>query len=217
MSPAMASGPEFPTDGALVARVLAGDGDAYARLVRRHQAALYRHALGMVGDADATSDLVQDTFVKGYSNLARCQDPERFGYWIFRILRNRCLDYLKNRRRSDVSLEEGAAHIPAASDPEADLERAEFGRSLGAALETLPDGQREAFLMKHVHELSYEEIAKILGASESALKMRVKRAREALQSMLGDPEERSDVTQCANQPSYGRSGAMRTLVEPGGE
>jgi RNA polymerase sigma-70 factor (ECF subfamily) len=181
-----------PTDAAVVERVLTGDREAYATLVRRYQEVLYRHALGMVGEPDAAADLVQDSLVKGYTSLAQCNDPARFGAWIFRILRNRCLDYLKNRRRQTVPLEEDAAPAPSRDDPEQDLHRSELRRTVTGALETLPEAQREAFLLKHVDGRSYEEMSEMLGASVSALKMRVMRAREALQALLSPSQERAD-------------------------
>jgi RNA polymerase sigma-70 factor (ECF subfamily) len=177
-------------DGELVARVLAGDQERYAVLVQRHQAMLYRHALGMVASPDAAADLVQDSFVKGYTSLRSCNDPSRFGAWIYRILRNRCLDYLKDHRRRTVPLEEGAVMLTSRDDPEVDLARDETRRAVTAALATLPEAQREAFLLKHVDGLSYEEMAERLDASVSALKMRVMRAREALQALLAGAEER---------------------------
>lgn len=181
-----------PSDAVVVERVLAGDREAYATLVRRYQEVLYRHALGMVGEPDAAADLVQDSLVKGYTSMAQCNDPARFGAWIFRILRNRCLDYLKNRRRQTVPLEEDTAPAPSREDPEQDLHRAELRRTVTGALETLPEAQREAFLLKHVDGHSYEEMAEMLGASVSALKMRVMRAREALQALLSPSQEPAD-------------------------
>lgn len=175
------------SDGELVARVLAGARDEYGELVRRHQAALYRFAVGMVGSADAASDLVQDSLVRGFTRLQSCNEPDRFGSWAFRILRNACLDYLKNRRRRDVPLDDDAP-FTSADDPGAYVERMDLQKVIGSALATLPAPQREAFLMKHVDDLSYDEIAAITGSSVSALKMRVMRAREALHSMLVDRE-----------------------------
>lgn len=181
---------EAPADADLVARVLAGDRDGYASLVERHQAQLYRHALGMTRDSDVAADLVQDSFIRGYTALGGCQDPSRFGSWIFRILRNRCLDHLKNRRRSNVSLEDVTVPLTGdLEDPEVELGRSEIRREVRDALEGLPEAQREAFLLKHVDGFSYEEMAEMLGASVSALKMRVMRAREALQVALGALEE----------------------------
>ena len=175
--------PEMP-DAELVARVLAGDREQYAELVRRHQEPLYRHALGMLGSPDVAADLTQECLIRAYTRLASCHDPARFGAWTFRILRNGCLDYLKDRRRETVPLEDESVLGAAEGDPEMSLEQTELRQTVFRALETLPQPQREAFLLKHVEDLSYEEMTERLGASISALKMRVKRAREALQVAL---------------------------------
>lgn len=171
-------------DEELVAQVLAGDRNAYAALVGKYQALLYRQAVGMLGDPDAAADLVQDAFIKAYTSLARCQDPGRFGAWVYRILTNRCKDYLKDRRRQTVPLQPDTATIPEHENPDTVLAQHEFQQHVATALATLPDNQREAFLLKHVEGLSYEEMADVLDASVSALKMRVMRAREALQLLL---------------------------------
>ncbi len=174
-----------PTDGDVVARVKAGDRDAYRILVRRYQDVLYRHALRMTSQADTASDLVQAALVKAYTHIHRCREPERFGAWVFRILANRCKDHLKSSRRKDVSLDTDP--IPPArsdEDPSLDTERLELRRLLQTALGKLPDIQREAFLLKHVEGRSYEEISELLNVSVPALKMRVLRAREALKAEL---------------------------------
>lgn len=175
-------------DAALVARVLAGEREEYGELVRRHQEGLYRYALGMVGSPDAAADLVQDSFIRAFSRLATCEDPERYAAWVFRILRNLSLDYLKDRRRQVVPLDPEMPYAADGEDPQLALEREELRRSVARALAELPQAQREAFLMKHVEDLSYEEMADRTDASVSALKMRVMRAREALHAMLGEPE-----------------------------
>lgn len=171
------------TDEELVAKVLAGEREFFAHLVLRHQEALFRHALGMLGSEDVAADLTQECFIRAYTRLPSCQDPARFGAWAFRILRNRCLDYLKDRRRRTVPIDESTAGTTG-DDPQLGLEREELRKRVYRALEDLPEAQREAFLLKHVEELSYEEMTERLGASVSALKMRVKRAREALQVRL---------------------------------
>ncbi|HEX2090869.1 MAG TPA: sigma-70 family RNA polymerase sigma factor [Longimicrobiaceae bacterium] len=172
------------TDAQLVALVLAGDTDRYALLVSRYQAALFRYAVGMVRDSDLAADLVQDSFVKAYTSLASCQDPSRFGAWVFRILVNRCKDHLKSRRRHTVPLEEDTATTPDSDNPALSADRASMRETVERALASLPEAQREAFLLKHVEGRSYEEMAEMLDASVSALKMRVLRAREALQFLL---------------------------------
>jgi RNA polymerase sigma-70 factor (ECF subfamily) len=170
----------------LVARVLAGEAEHYAALVDRYQDGLYRHALGMVLDSDVAADLVQDAFVRAYENLRRCRDGSKFGTWIFQILRNRTLDYLKERRRQDLPLD-NHNQIPATyGSPEAALEQLALRDLLEHALAQLPEMQREAFLLKHLQGLTYEEMAELVGASVSALRMRVLRAREQLQELLGE-------------------------------
>jgi RNA polymerase sigma-70 factor, ECF subfamily len=165
-------------DGALVARVLGGDREAFSELARRHQEALFRYARGMGVDRDTAADLVQDALVKAYTRLAQCRDREHFRAWLFRVFRNTLVDHTRDVRRKVVPLEavrERAA--PAAGE-------AELRAALDDALATLPAGLREAFLLKHQQEYSYEEMAEIMDASVSALKMRVHRAREALREAL---------------------------------
>lgn len=172
-----------PSDGDVVARVLAGDRESFRILVRRHQDMLFGHALRMTGQGDVAADLVQASLIKAYTSLDRCDNPDRFGAWAFRIVANRCKDYLKNVRRRDVGLD-AAPPTPGDEDPERDLERDELRRRLDAALAALPPEQAQAFVMKHEEGRSYEEMAELLEASVGALKMRVHRAREALMELL---------------------------------
>ena len=170
-------------DAELIERILAGERELYAELVVRYQDTLFRHAMVMVGDRDAAADLVQDSLVKAFTRLHTCE-PDRFGAWVFRIVRNRCKDWLKNRRQHTTTLEADDHAAPESDDPVRTLERTELGRVVEAALMRLPAAQREAFLLKHVDGLSYEEMAERLETGVSALKMRVMRAREALQEIL---------------------------------
>jgi RNA polymerase sigma-70 factor (ECF subfamily) len=172
-------------DAQLIARVLSGETEAYGVLVGRYQEVLYRYAVGMVHDADTAADLVQDSLVKAYTRLSSCQDPARFGAWLYRILVNRCKDHLKSRRRRPVvALEEDVVFAPESAGAGVGAERSELRRVIDRALEGLPESQREAFLLKHLEGRSYEEMAEMLDSSVSALKMRVMRARESLQRAL---------------------------------
>ena len=173
-----------PTDGEVVARVRGGERDAYRVLVRRYQDMLFRHAVRMTSDHDVAVDLVQASFVKAYSNISRCRDPERFGAWVFRILANACKDHLKSKRRKDVSIEDQTHLADASVNPAADLERTQLRQMLSQAVAGLPPSLREAFILKHVEGRSYEEMAEMLEVSVPALKMRVHRAREALKEQL---------------------------------
>ncbi len=181
----MESNPEEggPSDGEVVARVLDGDRDAYRILVRRHEDTYFAHAMRMTGRGDVAADLVQASLIKAYTSLDRCRNPDKFGAWAFRIVANRSKDYLKNVRRKDVGLDT-AAPVAGSEDPGDELERSELRSRLDRALASLPADQREAFVMKHEEGWSYEEMAERLDASVGALKMRVHRAREALQELL---------------------------------
>ena len=171
------------SDGEVVARVLDGDREAFRILVRRHQDMLFGHAMRMTGQSDIAADLVQESMVKAYTSLDRCRNPDRFGAWAFRIVANRCKDYLKNVRRSNVALDD-TGPMAGDMDPEDDLERGELRGRLDRALSRLPADQREAFVMKHEEGRSYSEMSELVGMSVGALKMRVHRARETLQEML---------------------------------
>jgi RNA polymerase sigma-70 factor (ECF subfamily) len=171
-------------DAAVIARVLDGQTDQFGQLVGRYQVALYRYAVSMVGDHDVAADMVQDAFIRAYTNLRACRDRANFRIWLFRTLRNRCFDYLKDPRRRNVPLDDADPVVDLAEGPADRVERARLRADLRRALDSLPEAQREAFLMHYVEGLPYETMADTLEASVSALKMRVMRAREALVAAL---------------------------------
>jgi RNA polymerase sigma-70 factor, ECF subfamily len=177
------------SDGELITQVLAGDHDCFQLLVHRYQDSMYRVAWSLVPDPDAAADIVQDAFVRAYVNLARCRDRDRFRVWLLTTVRNRALDHLKEKRRGDLSLSEQAvmqrAEIAACTP--AEQESYELRTALETALSRLSQPLREAFVLRHVEQLSVEDTAGVLGTSTSAVKMRVMRAREQLQNWL-EPE-----------------------------
>ena len=157
--------------------------EAFGLLIRRHEPGLIRFATRMLGSRDAAADAVAEGFVRAYRHLASCRDPARFRMWVYRIVSNRCKSHLARRPTGDMSLEEA----PAVADPgdaEAALERAERLALVERALAMLSPEQREAFVLKHVEGMSYEEMAAATGARIPTLKMRVHRAREALLKAL---------------------------------
>jgi RNA polymerase sigma-70 factor (ECF subfamily) len=168
-------------DQAVIDRVLAGDRNAFGILIERYSDPLYRHAYGMTGSADVAEDILQVSFIKAFHHLAEVRG--RFDAWLFRIVANGCKDWLKNIRRTHLSYEEDD-QPSSLETPEEELDRGELRRDLDVALNHLPESLREAFVMKHVEGRSYEEMAVLLDATVGALKMRVHRAREALQKLL---------------------------------
>ena len=169
------------TDQLIIQRVLAGQRDAFQTLITRYSDPLYRHALCMTGSPDVAEDILQLSFIKAYQHLAEVRG--RFDAWVFRIVANGCKDWLKNIRRSHLSYDEDDQPSSYAT-PDEELDRSELRTDLDKALATLPSSLREAFIMKHVEGRSYEEMADLLGTTVGALKMRVHRAREALQALL---------------------------------
>ncbi len=175
------------SDGLLVRRVLAGESEAYAGLVERYRDRLGRYATRMLGNPADAEEALQDSFVRGYRSLARCTDPERFGAWMFGILVNRCRTYgARQARRHRVMVSNDYALASASVEHPED--RHAWRETIERALERLPQDQREAFLLKHVEELSYDEMQAVTGASISALKMRVLRAREELRRLLAETQ-----------------------------
>ncbi len=173
----------FDADQAVIDRVLAGDRNAFGILIERYSDPLYRHAYGMTGSADVAEDILQVSFIKAFHHLGEVRG--RFDAWVFRIVANGCKDWLKNIRRTHLSYEEDD-QPSGLETPEEELDRGEMRRDLDGALAALPASLREAFVMKHVEGRSYEEMAELLDATVGALKMRVHRAREALQKLLED-------------------------------
>jgi len=173
--------PEVDSDQDVISRIIAGDRNLFAMLIGRYSDPLYRHALGMTGSPDVAEDILQTSFIKAYHHLGEVRG--RFDAWLFRIVANGCKDWLKNIRRTHLSYDEDDQPSGYAS-PDEDLDRTELRTDLDDALAQLAPSLREAFIMKHVEGRAYEEMADLLGTTVGALKMRVHRAREALQALL---------------------------------
>jgi RNA polymerase sigma-70 factor (ECF subfamily) len=190
------------SDRAAIEAVLAGDTQRFAELVNRYQRSLYRYAVAMVLDHDAAADMVQDAFVRTYTHLRECRDGTRFRAWVFQTLRHRCLDHLKEAARRNVRLDEVGPIVDPAASPPTIVERERLHADINRALAELPPAQREAFVLRHVEGVSYEEMAGLFDVSVSALKMRVLRAREALAAAV----PRVDVTEPAAARLVSRRG-----------
>lgn len=180
-----------PSDGVVVRRVLAGDTEAYRVIVRRHRERLGRFAVHMLGNREDAEEALQDAFVRAYRSLNRCADPDRFGAWLFRILANRCRTKGTRRGRYEATFVTDEVALLTAQDQAVGGEggdEAEWREEIAHALQKLDPDPREAFLLKHVEQLSYEEMASLTGIGTSALKMRVKRACERLRRLLTETE-----------------------------
>lgn len=166
-------------DAADVQRVLAGDVDAYSALVDRYYDRCARFAVRMLGNRDDAEDALQATFIRAYRGLGRYQDRDKFSAWLYRILVNQCRSFVARRsHRERVFVREEAVLANTADRSVVwSGEDEEFVQRVVSDLEPL---LREAFLLKYIEELSYEEMSALTGVGVSALKMRVKRACDRL-------------------------------------
>jgi RNA polymerase sigma-70 factor (ECF subfamily) len=173
------------TDAELVARVVAGERGSFDELADRHFADCLRYARHMLRIKQDAEDAVQETFVRAYRALSRYDERHTFRSWLFRILINRCRSLATARGRRDARLvydERALLEAPAVGP----AGRMDDALSLSAALATLDPRSREAFLLRYGEGLDYVEMARLSGDGISALKMRVKRARERMRSYLGE-------------------------------
>jgi len=172
-------------DALLVARVCGGDENAYGILMTRYRDRFARYALNFLGDQGDAEDALQETFVRGYRFLRQCENPEHFGGWLFRILVNRCRSAYAAREKKERNVGPTTEFTDAVHGREASEDGA-WREEIERALRHLPGEQREAFLLKYVDDLSYEEMEQLTGMGVSALKMRVKRACGRLRDLLGE-------------------------------
>ena len=170
-------------DASIVAQVLTGNTDAYGVLVNRYRDSTHvsRHECwGSLEDAD---DALQLAFVRAFRNLGQCRDPEKFGSWLYQIVVNECRTLGARRTRREKRLVRDESQVENAATPDPSVDAA-LRDEIQNALNKLDPQQREAFLLRHVEGLGYEEMSEITGAGISALKMRVKRATERLRGFL---------------------------------
>jgi RNA polymerase sigma-70 factor (ECF subfamily) len=175
------------TRSVLVHAARGGDVRAFAALVDAYYARCLRFALHMLSSRSDAEEAVQDTFVRVYRALPKYEEREAFEPRLFRILANRCRSAGARERRQASIVESG--DVPERSAASGHDDASAWREEIGLALAALPDEQREAFLMRHVEDLSYEDMSIATGAGVSALTMRVKRACDALRARLTEVEE----------------------------
>jgi len=175
--------PVSDSDAALVARTLDGDLGAFAALMSRYRDALARYAFHMLGSREDAEEAVQDSFIRAHRALGGCRQPERFAAWLFTILVNRCRTSqrrLFHRRRFSEELRDDLATTRDAASS------IEWREEIARALAGLRPHYREAFLLRYVEGLDYADMARLTGAREPTLRMRVKRATDQLRELLRD-------------------------------
>ena len=187
---------ELPPSEDLMARVAEGDNYAFEALVKRHQAAVLNLIFRFIGDRAKAEDLSQEVFIRVWQAASRYKPTAKFNTWIYRITANLCMNELKSaHRRKLIFFSSGVdgenpedrylnIHAGEGQRPEDILILAEMKWQVSHALRTLPANQRLAVILKRYDNLSYEEIAQVLGCSVSAVDSLLVRARRNLRKKL---------------------------------
>ncbi len=191
-SPAMLSNLSAFADRDLVARAVTTEReDAFEELVRRYQRPIASYVYRMVGDYEAALDLTQEVFIKVYNSLGRYRSEFKFSTWIYRIAHNSAVDHLRrysNRAQALTGEHEGEQYdLPIESrrlSPEQESEKAERRAEIESVVRGLPTAYRELVLLRHSHDMSYDEIAEVTGLPLGTVKNRLFRARETMRQQF---------------------------------
>lgn len=180
-------------DRQLVSRALKGDRRAYEMIVRKYEQPLTSYIHRMTGEREAALDFAQEVFLKAYCSLASYRPAYKFSTWLFKIASNHLIDHWRKKRVATVSIDQPIdsdddSPAPQIADPGPSVARrfelAEIREKIERALESVPEALRELFILRHVNEFSYEEIADIKGLPVGTVKNRVFQAKELLRKRM---------------------------------
>jgi len=180
----------FPSKGSsegadldLVARCRAGDAGAFETLYRQHAARIYTLACRMAGSRDDGEDLLQEIFLQAHRKLGSFKGDSSIGTWLYRLALNHCLDYVRSRQAKMSKLTDtldGETSVEPTARRETPIARLDLER----AIERLPEGCREAFVLHDVEGFDHKEVGERLGIAEGTSKSQVFKARMKLRGFL---------------------------------
>jgi RNA polymerase sigma-70 factor (ECF subfamily) len=178
---------QLAEEAQLVQRAGVGDQAAFGVLVERYSGAIYNQAYRMLGDAHEAEDAVQEVFLRAFRRLDTYDPGRRFVTWLLTISSNFCIDRIRRRRHTWMTLDDVAFWLPSSeAGPERSALRSEQRDLVQQALLQIPEHYRSVTVLRYWHDLSYQEIAHILSLSEATVKTRLHRARKMLLDALGD-------------------------------
>jgi RNA polymerase sigma-70 factor (ECF subfamily) len=175
-----------------LARVAAGDSDAFAALVEAHQERLLRLCERLLGDTEEARDAAQEVFLKAYRKAADFRPQGQVYTWLYRIAVNHCFNKLRRRRlvrflRFEAGPEEADAPAfdppDSGADPAVALEARQRWQATRKAIAKLPDNQRAVLILARFEGLSYRQIAEVLGITEGAVESRLVRAMRRIEAV----------------------------------
>ena len=177
----------------IIQRVIGGETEAFELLVLEYQKNVYNVALRITGNAEDAADMAQETFIKAYNSIASFKGDSRFSVWLYRIVTNVSVDFLRSRARRPVSSltvenDEGETVELEIADEELSPERLMevklTSQAVRRGLEKLPEDYRRILLLREIQGLSYDEIAQVLNVEIGTVKSRIFRARKKLCAYL---------------------------------
>lgn len=182
------------TDQELVLQITNGNEKAFRLLVENHQKMVFHTCLGLVQDRDDAEDLAQEIFVELFHSLHKFRGESKLSTWIYRIAVNRSLNFIRDNKRRRFfqsiglsSPEEGKYDLADDSwsaRPDHEVENDQRRSNLYKAINSLPERQRVAFTLSKLEDLSYQDIAEIMGLSLSSVESLIHRAKLGLQKKL---------------------------------
>jgi len=157
----------------LIKLAVQGDRDAFIRLIREIENSLYNTAISMLRKEEDVADAIQETILKAYKSMHTLREPQYFKTWMFRILINECNTLLSRRSRSTSYAEVPLSRQLEPFSPYDEVDMRE-------AVDQLEESKRIVIVLHYFEDLSLCQVADALGLSESAVKMRLTRARKEL-------------------------------------
>lgn len=177
----------------LIEQAMRGDQGAFGDLVRAYQSAVYNLCYRMLGERGEAEDAAQEAFLRAYAHLDRYDGDRSFRTWVLSIASNHCIDRLRKRRLTWLSLDESLPPHPAlasdAEEPEDAVIHTERNQAIQAMLAELTPEYRAAVVLRYWYDMSYTEIAEMLMTTESAIKSRLFRARQVLADKMSGPNK----------------------------
>lgn len=155
--------------------------EAFARIVREHQKAVYAVALSRLGNAHDAEDLKQEVFVEAWRNMKKIRNIEKISGWLYKATVNKCRDHYRRKSRRKSREEQFAETAPPPKPPIEDRESIE---AMSRAISMLPEKIRTVVMLRHLAELSYAEISQMTGLSKSKIDGRLRAGKKKLRQML---------------------------------
>ncbi len=200
-------------ENAWVRESLQGNHESFSRLVEAYQRPVYNLTYRMLGNAQEAEDAAQETFLRAFSRLQQYKPEHKFSTWILSIANNHCIDRLRKRRATFVSIDDNPVLQNLEDDgplPDRTALRREHSREIQALLDELDPDYRTPLILRHWEELSYDEIAATMGISVSAVKSRLFRARQKMADIVANAV--SAPTDTGAPQVVGASAPVRSVV-----